>query len=241
MILSSITVNNHGRAQRTPALADHGKAGTFLRLRPRCPHRPRAWQSSRRGYTRRAVPDETEISTPQPAEAATSPEVEPTPALEPAPEPVQDPLELAQAEQQKLKDQLLRTLADFDNFRKRTRRELVDAERRGKDDILKEFLPVFDNLDRAGAHAETATDVKALAQGITLVMRQFGDTLGRVGIERIPTVGQPFDPSVHEAVQQMETSDFEPGVIAAEVQAGYRSSEKLIRPALVVVAKAKAN
>ncbi len=184
------------------------------------------------------MPDENETPTPQPAEVA------PTATSEAEATPVaaeQDPLEVARAEQAKLKDQLLRTLADFDNFRKRSRRELVDAERRGKDDMLKEFLPVFDNLDRASAHAETATDVKALADGIALVMRQFADTLSKVGIERVPAVGQAFDPSVHEAVQQMETSDFEPGTIAAEVQAGYRNSEKLIRPALVVVAKAKAN
>lgn len=160
-------------------------------------------------------------------------------AAEPAVE--QDPLELAKAEQAKLKDQLLRTLADFDNFRKRTRKELADAERRGRDELLKEFLPVFDNLDRAGAHAETAKDTKALAEGITMVLRQFADTLAKIGIERIAAVGKPFDPALHEAVQQIETSDYEPGVIAAEVQAGYRNTEKLIRPALVVVAKPKSN
>jgi molecular chaperone GrpE len=186
------------------------------------------------------VPDENEATTPLPdceEEAAADSAAE----APPAPGPEQDPLELAKAEQAKLKDQLLRTLADFDNFRKRSRRELAEAERRGRDDMLKEFLPVFDNLDRASVHAESATDVKALADGIGLVLRQFADTLGRVGIERVPAVGQPFDPAVHEAVQQMETSDFEPGTIAAEVQAGYRNSEKLIRPALVVVAKAKLN
>jgi molecular chaperone GrpE len=177
------------------------------------------------------VIDENETPTPQPAVTESAE----------APAPEQDPLEVAKAEQAKLKDQLLRTLADFDNFRKRSRRELSDAERRGRDDMLKEMLPVFDNLDRASAHAETATDIKALADGIGLVMRQFADTLSKVGIERVLAVGQPFDPSVHEAVQQMETSDFEPGTIAAEVQAGYKNSEKLIRPALVVVAKAPAN
>ena len=184
-----------------------------------------------------AVPDENETPTPQPAVTESAA----PPAEVPAAAPEQDPLEVAKAEQAKLKDQLLRTLADFDNFRKRSRRELADAERRGRDDMLKEMLPVFDNLDRASVHAETATDVKALADGIGLVMRQFGDTLTKMGIERVPAVGQPFDPSVHEAVQQMETSDFEPGTIAAEVQAGYKNSEKLIRPALVVVAKAPAN
>ena len=183
--------------------------------------------------------EETENNPPQPeatdAEAPAEAEATAEAAVE------QDPLELAKAEQAKLKDQLLRTLADFDNFRKRTRREAIDAERRGREDLLKEFLPVFDNLDRAGAHAETATDVKALADGISMVMRQFADTLGKLGIERVAAVGKPFDPAVHEAVQQMETSDFEPGTIAAEVQAGYRSTDKLIRPALVVVAKAKPN
>jgi molecular chaperone GrpE len=189
------------------------------------------------------VPDENESSTPPAAEAQLDPA-----AADAAPadgaagqDAAPDPLEQAKAEQAKLKDQLLRTLADFDNFRKRTRRELGDAERRGRDDVLKELLPVFDSLDRASAHAETATDVKALADGLTLVLKQFTDTLGKLGIERVPAVGQPFDPSVHEAVQQMETSDFEPGTIAAEVQAGYKTAEKLIRPALVVVAKAQAN
>jgi molecular chaperone GrpE len=190
-----------------------------------------AWQSAGRGYTRRAVTDENETQAPEASEVA---------AAE-AQAAEQDPLEAARAEQAKLKDQLLRTLADFDNFRKRSRRELSDAERRGRDDLLKEMLPVFDNLDRASAHAETATDVKAMADGIGMVLRQFADTLTKLGIERVPAVGQPFDPAVHEAVQHMETSDFEPGIIAAEVQAGYRNSEKLIRPALVVVAKSKAN
>jgi molecular chaperone GrpE len=183
------------------------------------------------------VAEETNESELPQAEA----EAKAAPAPDAAGQAEVDPLEAAKAEQAKLKDQLLRTLADFDNFRKRSRRELADAERRGRDDMLKEMLPVFDNLDRAGAHAGTATDVKALADGIGLVLRQFTDTLSKLGIERVNAVGQPFDPAVHEAVQQLETSDFEPGTIAAEVQAGYRDNDKLIRPALVVVAKAKPN
>jgi molecular chaperone GrpE len=191
------------------------------------------------------VPDENDTTPATEAAAETAQPLDDAPAQggaqDAAPEATVDPLEQAKAEQAKLKDQLLRTLADFDNFRKRSRREASDAEKRGRDDLLKEFLPVFDNLDRASAHAETATDVKALADGIALVIRQFTDTLAKLGIERVPAVGKPFDPAVHEAVQHMETSDFEPGIIAAEVQAGYKTAEKLIRPALVVVAKAQAN
>jgi molecular chaperone GrpE len=152
-----------------------------------------------------------------------------------------DPLEAAKAESAKLRDQLLRTAADFDNFRKRSRRELADAEKRAREELLKELLPVFDNLERATAHAETATDVQALADGIALVKRQFLDTLSKIGVERIKTQGVPFDPAFHEAVQQLETDEHPPGTVMHEVQAGYLQGDKLVRPAIVVVAKAKAN
>jgi molecular chaperone GrpE len=150
-------------------------------------------------------------------------------------------VEGAQAEVARIRDQLLRTAADYDNFRKRSRREVADAERRGREDLLKDLLPVFDNLERAALHAETASDVKSLADGIGMVMRQFTDTLGRLGIERVVSVGAAFDPSQHEAIQQLETAEHPPGTIAAEVQAGYKLGDRLIRPALVVVAKAPIN
>lgn len=152
--------------------------------------------------------------------------------------PAADPLEEARAEAGRLKDQLLRTAADFDNFRKRSRREQVEAERKGREELLREMLPVFDNLERAVQHAEKATDVQSVADGIRMVMRQFADTLGKLQIERIPSVGQPFDPAVHEAIQQLETADHPPGSVAAEIQGGYRTQDRVIRPALVVVAKA---
>jgi molecular chaperone GrpE len=152
-----------------------------------------------------------------------------------------DPLEAAKAEGAKLRDQLLRTAADYDNFRKRSRRELADMEKRAREDLIKELLPVFDNLERATAHAETATDVKALADGIGLVKRQFIDALAKIGIERIQAQGKPFDPAFHEAVQQFETSEHPPGIVIHEVQAGYTQGDKLVRPAIVVVAKAKAH
>jgi len=155
-------------------------------------------------------------------------------------EPV-DPLEAAKAENAKLRDQLLRTAADFDNFRKRSRRELADMEKRAREDLIKDLLPVFDNLERATAHAETATDVKALADGIGLVMRQFLDTLSKLGIERIKAQGTAFDPTFHEAVQQFETTEHPPGTVIHEVQAGYKQGDKLVRPAIVVVAKAPPN
>jgi len=141
------------------------------------------------------------------------------------------------AEVARLKDQLLRTLADFDNFRKRTRREISDAERVSREDLLRELLPVFDNLERASQHAAGSTDVQSLADGIQIVMRQFLETLAKLGIERVASVGLPFDPAVHEAVQQVESADVPAGAVAQELLAGYHVGERLIRPAMVVVAR----
>jgi molecular chaperone GrpE len=166
---------------------------------------------------------------------ATEAERGPEPAQESAP---LDPLAQAQAEAARLKDQLLRLAADFDNFKKRSRRELGDVSKLAREDVLRDLLPVFDNLERATAHAAGATDVKALTDGIGMVMRQFVDTLGKLGIERVAALGQPFDPSVHEAVQHLETTEHPPGAVAMELQAGYRSGDRVIRPAMVVVAKA---
>ena len=187
-------------------------------------------------------PATSEVDPAQEASVGSSPddEVESTEqagAGDAAGEGEPDPLAIAQAEAARLRDQLLRTAADFDNYRKRSRRDVDDAERRGREELLRELLPVFDNLERAVAHAETAPDVNSLADGIAMVRKQFLDTLGKIGIERIEALGQPFDPAVHEAIQQVETDDFEPGTVANQFQAGYRMGERLLRPAMVVVAK----
>jgi molecular chaperone GrpE len=150
-----------------------------------------------------------------------------------------DPLAKAQTEIARLKEAWLRAVADFDNFRKRTRREVDDARRSGKEDVVRALLPVFDNLERALQSAQRSSDVKAMADGLSMVQRQFIDAIGREGIARVPTIGQPFDPSVHEAIQQVETGEHAPGTIIAEVQPGYRQGERLLRAAMVVVARAK--
>jgi molecular chaperone GrpE len=146
-------------------------------------------------------------------------------------------IESLRTDMAKIRDQLLRTAADFDNFRKRSRRELAEAERRAREDLLRDLLPVIDNLERAAAHAESAEDTNAVVEGIRLVLNQFSDTASRLGIKRVEALGQPFDPAVHEAVQHMETDEFSPGVVAAEVLAGYVMGDRLIRPSMVVVAK----
>ena len=134
----------------------------------------------------------------------------------------------------------MRTAADFDNYRKRSRREVDDARKAGREELLKDLLPVFDNLERAIQSSQKATEVKAVADGVAMVGKQFESTLGRLQISRVATVGSMFDPSLHEAIQQVETDDHPPGTVVAEVQPGYVSGERLVRAAMVVVAKPKA-
>lgn len=144
-------------------------------------------------------------------------------------------------EKARLKDKLLRTAADFDNFRKRARRDIKDAERRGKEDVLREVLPVIDNLERAVASATQVTEVEAVVDGVRMVLKSFEEMGSRIDLTRIPTFGERFDPNVHDAIQQQETNEHAPGSIVAEVVPGYMLGEKLLRPAMVVVARAPAS
>ncbi len=147
------------------------------------------------------------------------------------------PLEQAEAERDRLKDQLLRVAADFDNFRKRTKKDIEHAERRAKEDVLREILPVIDNLERAVQAAQGATDVASVVTGIEMVLKGFEDASGRIGLEKISSLGQRFDPTVHDAFQQQESAEHPPGTILAEYQPGYRLGDRLLRPAMVVVSK----
>ncbi len=159
---------------------------------------------------------------------------------EATPAVAEDPLTKAVTEASKYKDAWMRTAADFDNFRKRSRRELEDARKAGREELLKELLPTFDNLERAIVASKQATDVKGVVDGISMILKQFEGTLARLNLIKVTTVGVMFDPQVHEAIQQIETDEHPPGTIVAEVQPGYLSGERLVRAAMVVVAKPKA-
>ena len=132
-------------------------------------------------------------------------------------------------------DRLLRTAADYENFKRRTKKELDESLGRGREQVIKEILPVMDNLERALKHA-TAED--PLAAGVRMVEKQLLSALERFGVTRFSAVGQPFDPSLHDAIQQVESSELQPGTVAQEFASGYKSNARLIRPAMVAVAKA---
>ena len=163
-------------------------------------------------------------------------EPEGTPEEE-VPAQLESPLEKCQAERDRLKDQLVRTAADFDNFRKRSRKDLEQAERRGKEDVLREMLAVIDNLERAVDATQNAVEIDAVRDGVSMVLKLFEDTASRIGLQRVESVGQRFDPNLHDAFQQVETTEHPPGTIVREYQPGYRLGDKLLRPAMVVVSR----
>jgi molecular chaperone GrpE len=138
-------------------------------------------------------------------------------------------------------ERYLRAAADLENFRKRQRRELDDARFETKGRILKEMLPVVDNLERAIEHAahQAGAVASPIVEGVQLVLRQFMSAFERLEVMPVNAAGQPFDPTQHEAISQLE-SEQPPGTVIQVLQRGYRSGERLLRPALVVVAKAPA-
>jgi len=136
-------------------------------------------------------------------------------------------------------DRYLRAAADLENLRKRQKREMDDVRLESKGRVLKEMLPVVDNLERAIEHATSQAGTNPIVEGVQLVLRQFLTAFERLDVTPIEAGGQPFDPNLHEAISQAE-SDQPPGTVVQVLQRGYKSGERLLRPALVVVAKAKA-
>jgi molecular chaperone GrpE len=155
--------------------------------------------------------------------------------------PTASPLE---RERDDLHDRLLRTTAEFDNYRKRTERERREWLEGAVADLVRDLLPIVDDLERALAAAAPDSDaigadpVAALRQGVELIHRQTLDVLRRRGIEPLDVIGQPFDPNWHEAVGQEPANGRPDGEIVTEVRRGYRLGQRLVRPAMVRVARA---
>ena len=145
---------------------------------------------------------------------------------------------------EKKQNQLLRVAADFDNYRKRSRRDAQDAAFRAKKDVLESLLPVIDNLELALSHAEKSeqgdADAASLREGVEMVLRQFTAAMEKYDVRPIESMGQAFDPNFHEALQQRETDEHPPGAVVEEYRRGYMLGDRLIRAAMVVVATAPA-
>jgi len=136
------------------------------------------------------------------------------------------------AELATVKDQLLRTMAEYDNFRKRVAKEKQELRPIITTDIVKEFLPVMDNLTRA-LEAE-CTDA-AYKQGVQMIDDSFLEILKKLGVEEIESDGVMFDPSMHQAVQRVESDELESGMVATTFAKGYKIGDRVIRFAMVAV------
>ena len=160
---------------------------------------------------------------------------------EPAALPPEGPAERIaslEAERDELKDRMLRIAAEFENWKKRARKEQTDATAQARESIIRDMLEVADNLERATAippGGNGVVDGAAVLKGVGLVLRLFQQKLERLDVKPFEAQGQPFDPRMHEAISRVESADVPAGAVAAELQKGYKIGDRLLRPALVSV------
>jgi len=178
---------------------------------------------------------------------------DPAAAAEPEEEDDEDTIDfdalLADKDQEiaSLKDKWLRAVADHENYKKRVKRDIDDAVSRKTQSLLTSFLPTVDNLERAleiaapaaaQASDDNAANVEQVVKGLKMVVHDFLGGLKKHGIEPVASVGVPFDPAIHDALQQIDSPDHAPGVVIREFEKGYKQGDRLLRPARVIVAGA---
>lgn len=129
----------------------------------------------------------------------------------------------------------LRTQADFDNFRRRTQKEKEELAKYATTKLITELVPVIDNFERAMSTADSNTDTDSLIKGVNMIFRQLEGVLGAEGLTVMNTVGQPFNPEFHQAIMQVESDEYEEGIVVEEVQKGYMIKDRVLRPAMVKV------
>ena len=145
-----------------------------------------------------------------------------------------DPLEELRRERDALQDRLLRTAAEFDNYRKRMDRERRELADYTAGEAIKDLLPIIDNLERA---LQASAQDDPLRKGVELIHKQMLEILRKRGVTPIEALGADFDPNVHEAVTHEESDQHREGEVMEELQRGYKVGERLLRPAMVKVAK----
>jgi molecular chaperone GrpE len=167
------------------------------------------------------------------AETHVSTEADPAP--DDTPEPSAEAYTALQEECESLRDQLLRSRAEIENYRKRTAREVERIRKTAAESLIHDLLAVMDNLELALRNAESESG--PMIEGVRLVHKQFIDTLTRNGLEPIEALGKPFDPNFHEAVAQAPSNEVEPDHVIEEYQRGYRLGGQILRPSKVLVSQ----
>lgn len=132
---------------------------------------------------------------------------------------------------------LQRLQADFDNYRKRTQKEKEDIYKYASERVVESMLPVLDNFERAVTSSQTNQDFDSFAQGVEMIWRQMQNLLSQEGLTPIEAVGQPFDPTLHEAVLQVESEEYPDNTVVEELQKGYYLKDKILRPSMVKVSR----
>lgn len=134
-------------------------------------------------------------------------------------------------------DKYLRLAAEFENYKRRSQRDISESIKFANESLLKNLLPVIDNLERAIQSGKDAGMVNAVMEGVELTHKSFLETVEKLGVRQISSAGQPFDPSRHQAVAQVETDTLKPSTVVEEFQKGYFLHDRILRPAMVTVSK----
>jgi len=145
-----------------------------------------------------------------------------------------------QRQSEKNYDLYLRSQAEMENLKKRVRKEREEYLKFANENLIKEMLPVLDNLGKALSHSDKEDNVHALKEGIRLTLKGLKDTLTKSGLEEVKALGEPFDPCFHEAVSELDDPKAKHGIVLTELQKGFTLNARLIRPAMVVVNRQKA-
>lgn len=153
----------------------------------------------------------------------------------------QDTEKQAQEELQIYQDKYIRLAAEFENYKRRAQRDQSDAIRYANESLLKNLLSTVDNLERAIQSGKDAGANGPLMEGVELTHKQFIETVGKLGVRQVSSIGNPFDPTMHQAVARVESDTAEPNTVVEEFQKGYFLHDRILRPAMVTVAKEKSD
>ena len=181
-----------------------------------------------------------EEATALDSEEAASEQADETPAAdagEGAVESEENDLEVAQRQAKESYDKFLRVYAEFENYKKRMEREKSDFLKYANEELIKELLPVIDNLDRAVGQARQNAEAQSLVEGVEMILRQIKEVMEKHGVKELQSLGEPFDPNVHEAMMHEIADEHDENTVIDELQKGYIFKDRLIRPALVKVSK----
>jgi len=168
----------------------------------------------------------------------TAKQAQPEQQAAPSVEELSQSLQEWQAKADGYLNDLMRTRAEAENVRKRAQRDVENAHKYGQDRLVSEMLPVKDSMELGLSAAETATDVASIREGLELTLKMFNTALEKIGVTEVNPVGEKFNPELHQAMS-MQEADAEPGTVLTVVQKGYQLNDRLVRPAMVIVAKAK--